>query len=594
LNSADAELDRQSIAYASGMLLYFVVLKMNTAWWFIYIKSAHPDIPFWQIPLLIGGDIAVCLVFAIIITTIRSINLPGPRFIRFLQHSLFPFLLYSSVILFSLISWQVNVIYSFPLTIAHVRAAGHLADMRDSMLAYIKPWPLLLLVVGVMIYFAFAHIAYRIKDMDLPKSPRWRLWGSVLLTSFAIIIPWFIFCRGSIDYGLKRNAILHFIQYYEPAPKAVDLSRLYQKLSQELSGKDMDLRASRSIANRDLVLSSRFDDIHGKASGMNVLLILMESTSAQYLDKSITPNLFKLTETGVIFDNYFTTVTQTDRATYSILYSDYLPDLYESPRLLYKTRLTQPSIASMLKREGYHTACFFSGDLNYSDLNFIVDDFTTKVGANEITNNNWGWSWGALEESSVNAISQWVAVNKSGKFFLIYSTVFPHHPYFTPKSQTILPPSTLKNKYCNTLNYVDEQIGNLINNLKRSGAYDNTLIIITGDHGETVSSFPCGHGINLSTEEMKVPLILSNPTLFPNARRVDTQANHLDLGPSILGMLNLKSPADWLGRDLTGKVFPARLLHVRAPQSQAAAVIDGDLIYRCRKDDNRGTLASRP
>lgn len=580
LRSRETQSDAKAIGSSLGLLLFLVSLKIYLAWWFIVVGQGRPDIRIWQIPLLVGGDVAVCACAAILYYLLRQLGSASPGMLKIPLGRFAPFLLHFAIVLFSVVSWKVFLIYNTPLSIDLIRAAGNLSDMRDSIAAYVSVIPIAFLAAGLLSYFAvrrpFSRFLLRVPSLAI----RWRLWVLLFISSAVIVIPWFFFCRGAFDYGLKRNAILHFIQYYSTLPEPVDMESLLRELTAAVKKRDPEIRASESLITPGLRLPSELSVTRRKAAGMNVVLIVMESTSAQYVDRETTPNLFRLADTGIRFSEYFTTTTMTNQALYSVLYSDYLPDLRQSLRKLYKRPLPQPSIATVLSKAGYHTALFQSGDLDFMDTHYLADGFDVQMGASQITDKKWAWSWGAYEEQTVASLSRWLAEHKTRKFFALYSTIFPHHPYFSPNGLTPFGTETMADKYRNSLQYADRCIGTLIDFLEKEGLREKTVIVVTGDHGETVSSlFRFGHGIALTPEEMRVPFIISNPILFKKPMMSRLEANHLDIGPTILGVLGLPSPKDWLGRNLADEEVPSRQLVVHIQQSKIVGVIDRNVVY---------------
>lgn len=580
LRSRETRNDAAAIGSSLGLLTFLVSLKIYLAWWFIAENRALPDIPAWQIPLLIGGDLVVCAGAAVLYSLLRMAGAASPGILRIPLGRVAPFLLHCSIVLFSVVSWQVSIIYNTPLTIDLIRAADNLHAMRDSIVAYVRVIPVVFFAAGLLGYFAmqrpFARLLLRAPSLAV----RWRLWLLLFLSTAAIAVPWFFFCRGAFDYGLKRNAILHFIQYYSALPEPVDMESLLRELTPVVEKRGAEIRASDSFIAPGLALPSELSAASRKADGMNVILIVMESTSAQYVDRETTPNLFRLASTGVRLSQYFTTSTMTHQALYSVLFSEYLPDLRQSLRELYKKPLPHPSIATALSEAGYRTALFQSGDLDFMDTRYIADGFRVQMGASQVTENKWAWSWGAYEEQTVASLSRWIAENKNGRFFALYSTIFPHHPYFSPSGTAPFGTETIADKYRNSLHYADRCIGGLIDFLEKEGLRERTLIVVIGDHGETVSSlYRFGHGIALTMEEIGVPCILSNPSLFKRPTMSPLQANHLDIAPTILGLLGLPSPKEWIGRNLADEAVPSRPLVVRIQQSRMVGVIDRDVIY---------------
>ena len=97
------------------------------------------------------------------------------------------------------------------------------------------------------------------------------------------------------------------------------------------------------------------------------------------------------------------------------------------------------------------------------------------------------------------------------------------------------------NRYLNILRTVDEQLGRLFDGLRARGLDQNTLVVITGDHGEAFGSphGMRGHGYALWDELIRVPMIFWSPALFPEGGRSDTVGGHVDLHATIADLLGI-------------------------------------------------------
>lgn len=111
----------------------------------------------------------------------------------------------------------------------------------------------------------------------------------------------------------------------------------------------------------------------------------------------------------------------------------------------------------------------------------------------------------------------------------------------------------MSDAYDEGISYVDAEVGALLAELKRRGRYDNTLIIVTSDHGEQFFEHgEIGHGTSLHEVLLHVPLIMKFPCPGPNckARTVSAPVQHVDLVPTILDFVGLESRAELAGSSL--------------------------------------------
>jgi arylsulfatase A-like enzyme len=107
----------------------------------------------------------------------------------------------------------------------------------------------------------------------------------------------------------------------------------------------------------------------------------------------------------------------------------------------------------------------------------------------------------------------------------------------------------------------DEQIGRIIDAIEARGLADDTLIVITGDHGEAFGSphETYGHGTRVYQECLNVPFVLWNPKLLASgARRSEQVGGLVDLGATILDVLGIAEPGEWQGRSLLDGAHPQR------------------------------------
>jgi arylsulfatase A-like enzyme len=96
---------------------------------------------------------------------------------------------------------------------------------------------------------------------------------------------------------------------------------------------------------------------------------------------------------------------------------------------------------------------------------------------------------------------------------------------------------------------VDAEIGRLLATLAERGLLEQTLVVVTSDHGEEFGEHGgSGHGYTLYDENLRVPLVLGHRSLA--ARRVPEQVRLLDLAPTLVELAGLSAPPSWRGQSL--------------------------------------------
>lgn len=140
-------------------------------------------------------------------------------------------------------------------------------------------------------------------------------------------------------------------------------------------------------------------------------------------------------------------------------------------------------------------------------------------------------------------------------FFLFVGYMDPHDPYFphpydgtgyaraANQNPDLSEAPLMRKLYDGEITYWDEHFGQLVAELKRRGLYDDTMIIITSDHGEEFGEHGgFWHGTTLYDEQLHIPLYVK----YPGNERAGTRTSHwvqlIDIMPSILTTLGLPIP----------------------------------------------------
>ena len=136
-------------------------------------------------------------------------------------------------------------------------------------------------------------------------------------------------------------------------------------------------------------------------------------------------------------------------------------------------------------------------------------------------------------------------------------------------------------RYLNTLAEVDRQLGRLFDGLRERGLDQDTVVIVTGDHGESFGDpHPTwGHGFRLWDTGLRVPLMVWSPALFPEGRRVSTVGGHVDLSPTVLDLVGAPAPAEWQGTSLLARQRPPRAYFYAANDDYLLGVREGRFKY---------------
>lgn len=152
------------------------------------------------------------------------------------------------------------------------------------------------------------------------------------------------------------------------------------------------------------------------------------------------------------------------------------------------------------------------------------------------------WSTG---NDVMKAINTRLRSHRGGPLFLFFHDLDPHAPFTLGKKKK----GAAKSLYLAEIALADARLGRLRKTLRETGLSERTVIILTADHGEAFGEHGTSfHGQNLYDEQVRVPLVMLIPGQPP--RQIDDPVTLMDLGPTILDLMGLATPAHFMGQSL--------------------------------------------
>jgi len=328
----------------------------------------------------------------------------------------------------------------------------------------------------------------------------------------------------------------------------------------------------------------------------NVILVILESTGTRYLSLygsryETTPVLRAEARHAVVFDDFYCHVGMSANAMAAITLSLFPYMTWREYTVEYPD-FPGKSLADLLKARGYRTAFMHSGDLQYAGGGAFLRNrgFDVILDAGDLGCHTDLSSWGCEDRFLVDGLLQWIDRDCESPFLVVAWTAQSHHPYEPSPGRPFvdffqggpLPPDDYDlGRYLNTLVEVDAQIGRILDGLRERSLTEETLVVITGDHGEAFGDphRTWGHGARLYEENVRVPLMLWNPRLFPRGGRSPTVGSHVDLNPTVADLLDLPPPGTWHGRSLFDRLRPPRAYFYAANDDYLLGVREGDWKY---------------
>ncbi len=296
----------------------------------------------------------------------------------------------------------------------------------------------------------------------------------------------------------------------------------------------------------------------------NVLLITIDTLRPDrlscYSSKHVqTPNIDSLAQEGVLFSRAFSNTSTTLPSHTNILLGT--SPLYHGvhDNLNFVVREDYLTLAEHLKANGYATAAYVGAyplDARFGlaqgfdiyDADYPHDYYSDLT---------------ALERKAEVVVEKACEGLKDVKppWFIWVHCYDPHLPYEPPEP---FRSQFAKNLYDGEVAYVDLMMGKLLDCLKEQQVYDETVIVLTGDHGESLGQHgEISHGFFAYNATIWIPLIIKVHGIKRNS--VDQYVSHLDIFPTICDAVGIKKPSflqgDSLVPVLEGKKLPARTIY---------------------------------
>jgi len=289
--------------------------------------------------------------------------------------------------------------------------------------------------------------------------------------------------------------------------------------------------------------------VAGKARKMNVVVILMESMSANLLDvkengKEITPFLNQLIKKSYYFENFYSAGTHTNHGVLATLYG--LPALFDRNIMKNVDIPLCEGMPNLLQKKGYRTMFFMTHESQYDNMNA----FLTENGVEEIYSqenyprskrvNSFGVADDFLFEYALNKINQEAKDNQPFQSTIL--TVSNHPPYIIPerfKSRSTDPQYQI-------IAFADDAIRQFMEKAEKQAWFKNTLFVLVADHGKMVGS----NSYEMPLSYNHIPLIIYSPAFTDAPRRLKQLGGQVDIFPTVMGLLNQSYENNTFGVDL--------------------------------------------
>ncbi len=294
----------------------------------------------------------------------------------------------------------------------------------------------------------------------------------------------------------------------------------------------------------------------------SIFIFLIDGCQAAHLSaygyrRKTSPNFEKLAEDGVLFENAYTNASFT-RASVATLFTGLFPERHRVRVERHGLDSRFLTLPEFLKSKGYRTAIFTSAAAVSTRFGFNqgVDDYYGTFGS---------WEARIKRGESTSQFYEWIEA--PGPLFAYLHFMEPHFPIIPPppfldmfrsttltgeRRHMILTYKDLSQQeyafsgeeiqnvvddYDSTIAYIDGELGKIFDRLRRTGVYDDSLIIVLSDHGEGLGEHGAwSHGFHVYEEITRVPLVIKFPAALGWKGRVRRVVQIADIFPTIIDL----------------------------------------------------------
>ena len=296
------------------------------------------------------------------------------------------------------------------------------------------------------------------------------------------------------------------------------------------------------------------------ADSPNIVLVVLESTRAMSVPpfdfgngpRAKMPSLLALAGKSRIFTRAYTTTSHTSKALTGILCGIHP---YPEMRIVESGEEGIPAacLPGLLGQAGYRTLFMQSATGKFENRPGLVANagFETGLYKEQISGGYASSGYFGLDEAAIPPqFSRWWAAHPNAPKFATILTSMTHHPYQEVGMAAATDDQGQLDAYLNILRYTDQMLHQVIEAIEASGEADNTILVVTGDHGESFGEHgPRQHDSVPFEEVTRVPLLIWDGRGRLPAGTDAALRQHVDLLPTLIGLAGGRVQGG-AGRDL--------------------------------------------
>ena len=452
-------------------------------------------------------------------------------------------------IMFALAFVADTSLYEFWLFKLDASCLQYLETPTEAMASVSKGYIVVRLLIVILLCYVF-FMAYTL--------PRWKISPSrhrfVESLIALLLIPCLIIgIRGGLSESTTNIGQVYFSQnqflnhaavnpvfsFFASFEKSASNNTVYHYMDDEACAKIIREHYNTQSIGCDSLLNTQTP---------NIILILLEGCGGTFTEiagrQDVTPNLNRLAEEGIYFTNCYGNTWRTDRGTVCT-WSGYPSFPTMSVMKIPSKSRTLPHMARTLKNErNYSTHYIYGGDINFTNMRsyLISGGFQTlKWKADYSREEQRTSQWGVCDEITFKSLFE-ATTTLSQPFLIGFSTLSSHAPWDVPIQH-------FDDEILNAFYYLDQCLGNFIDQFRQTETWNNTLVILLPDHGIPYQNFDERHPLT-----NHIPMIWTGGAV-KEPRRIEQVCNQTDLAATLLGQLGLPHDDFTFSRDVMSSTY---------------------------------------
>lgn len=376
------------------------------------------------------------------------------------------------------------------------------------------------------------------------------LYGCVFaITLFTLNTEWHHFSRNAYVNELSGNGLYELFAAYRH--NEINYDRFYAGIEDDSAfgrlKKYLKTRETRYIGgDSHSILRKVVND--GKEQRLNVVMISVESFSAGFMgyfgnEEGITPFLDSLASESLMFTQLYATGTRTVRGLEAL--SLCVPPTPGQSIVRRPNNEDLFSLGRVFREKGYATEYIYGGYSYFDNMGYFFSHNGYRVvDRSALSDDQIDYEniWGVADENLFDlALRELDEKTAQGPVFAQVMTTSNHRPFTYPEGRIDIPSHTNRS---GAVKYTDFAIGRFIKEASHHAWFNNTLFVIVADHCASSAG-----KTELPVEKYHIPMLVYSPSNIKPAV-MDRLMSQIDIGPTILGLLNFSYTSNFYGYDI--------------------------------------------